>query len=235
MYCHSREFFSTINDLHGLVNRLEPSWHCVYSEPLPAVYPCSLQYLFESFSGLAGSEKRRDGGYYRGTAAKNGKGANLMFLTKHKIDLREPLENYILWSFLKLSLHPDQSRWLRQIFIWLIQNSFSASLFILLEYSFNEFQIICPTLVAYETKFEVLYTEKTTILRYTNRNSMAKTVLEFTETLRWYQINEISKVLQIPVHSLKTMRSQVLLLKDMLNLLTENTENNYFLKDTQDS
>ena len=122
MHCHSREVFSTINDLHGLVNRLEPSWHCVYSEPLPAAYPCSLQSLFESFSGLAGSEKRRDGGYYRGKAAKNGEGANLMFLTKRKIDLREPLENYILWSFLQLSLHPNQSRWLRQIFTWLIQN-----------------------------------------------------------------------------------------------------------------
>lgn len=44
-----------------------------------------------------------------------------------------------------------------------------------------------------------------------------------------------SKVLQNPVHSFKTIRSQIIILKDMLNLLTENMENNYFSKDTQDS
>lgn len=89
--------------------------------------------------------------------------------------------------------------------------------------------------MVYESNFEVLYTEKTTILRYANRNSMAKTVLEFSETLGQYQINEITKVLQNTVHSFKTKRSQIILLKDMLNVLTENTENNYFSKNVQNS
>lgn len=37
------------------------------------------------------------------------------------------------------------------------------------------------------------------------------------------------------MHSLKKMRSEIILLKDTLNLLLENTENIYFSKATQDA
>jgi hypothetical protein len=53
---------------------------------------------------------------------------------------------------------------------------------------------------------------------------MAKTVLEFSETLDDIRIMK-AKVLLNEVIALKKMRSQIIFLENMLNLLSKNMEN----------
>lgn len=150
----------------------------------------------------------------------------LMFLTKYKID-----PTFFDHSLSCLYTQIKADDWGKYSRDWYKADSFSPSLLFLLF-----FQLISyPNFGGIWNQIWGMYKEKTTIVRCANRNSMTKTVLEFTQTFRWYQTNEIAKVLQNSVHSFKTMRSQIILLKDMLNLLTENTENNYLSKDTQGS